>query len=184
MVHETGSTVFLSLFAIALTRADNLQIQQLCANATTCLLAVRSGLSPRRKSDSRRTGHLRRLAITVSCLCQTPAERFPQWKPALTACWLRQSTPRSSTVLVVGHGRSPVAKNIPPSFAIPNRGAGGWNCDELVVRRELLDAFEEHGMLAYTKLPSPEIAGRTRNAFVKLASIKPQKTSMKTFEIR
>ena len=46
-----GSTVFFLLFAIALTRADNQQIQQLCVNAATCLLAVRSGLSPGRKSD-------------------------------------------------------------------------------------------------------------------------------------
>ena len=48
---KLSSTVFLSLFAIALTRADNQQIQQLCVNAATCLLAVRSGLSPGRKSD-------------------------------------------------------------------------------------------------------------------------------------
>jgi len=48
---KLSSTVFLLLFAIALTRADNQQIQQLCVNAATCLLAVRSGLSPGRKSD-------------------------------------------------------------------------------------------------------------------------------------
>jgi hypothetical protein len=48
---KLGSTVFFLLFAIALTRADNQQIQQLCVNAATCLLAVRSGLSPDRKSD-------------------------------------------------------------------------------------------------------------------------------------
>jgi hypothetical protein len=48
---KLSSTVFLFLFAIALTRADNQQIQQLCVNAATCLLAVRSGLSPGRKSD-------------------------------------------------------------------------------------------------------------------------------------
>jgi hypothetical protein len=48
---KLGSTVFFLLFAIALTRADNQQIQQLCINAATCLLAVRSGLSPGRKSD-------------------------------------------------------------------------------------------------------------------------------------
>ena len=46
-----SSTVFFLLFAIALTRADNQQIQQSCVNAATCLLAVRSGLSPGRKSD-------------------------------------------------------------------------------------------------------------------------------------
>jgi hypothetical protein len=49
-----SSTVSLLLLALALTgvmRADNQQIQQLCVNATTCLLAVRSGLSPGRKSD-------------------------------------------------------------------------------------------------------------------------------------
>ena len=48
---KLSSTVFFLLFAIALTRADNQQIQQLCVNAATCLLAVRSGLSPGRKSD-------------------------------------------------------------------------------------------------------------------------------------
>ena len=48
---KLSATVFFSLFAIALTRADSQQIQQLCANAATCLLAVRSGLSPGRKSD-------------------------------------------------------------------------------------------------------------------------------------
>jgi hypothetical protein len=48
---KLSSTIFLLLFAIALTRADNQQIQQLCVNAATCLLAVRSGLSPGRKSD-------------------------------------------------------------------------------------------------------------------------------------
>jgi hypothetical protein len=48
---KLSSTVFLSLFAVALARADNQQIQQLCVNAATCLLAVRSGLSPGRKSD-------------------------------------------------------------------------------------------------------------------------------------
>jgi hypothetical protein len=46
-----SSTVFFLLFAIVLTRADNQQIQQLCVDAATCLLAVRSGLSPGRKSD-------------------------------------------------------------------------------------------------------------------------------------
>ena len=46
-----SSTVFFLLFAIVLTRADNQQIQQLCVNAALCLLAVRSGLSPGRKSD-------------------------------------------------------------------------------------------------------------------------------------
>ena len=34
-----SSTVFFLLFASALTRADNQQIQQLCVNAATCLLA-------------------------------------------------------------------------------------------------------------------------------------------------
>ena len=48
---KLSSTVFFLLFAIALTRADNQQIQQSCVNAATCLLAVRSGLSPGRKSD-------------------------------------------------------------------------------------------------------------------------------------
>jgi hypothetical protein len=48
---KLGSTVFFLLFAIVLTRADNQQIQQLCVNAAMCLLAVRSGLSPGRKSD-------------------------------------------------------------------------------------------------------------------------------------
>jgi hypothetical protein len=48
---KLSSTVFFLLFAVALTRADNQQIQQLCVNAATCLLAVRSGLSPGRKSD-------------------------------------------------------------------------------------------------------------------------------------
>jgi hypothetical protein len=48
---KLSSTAFLLLFAVALTRADNQQIQQLCINAATCLLSVRSGLSPGRKSD-------------------------------------------------------------------------------------------------------------------------------------
>ena len=48
---KLSATIFLLLFAIALTRADNQQIQQLCVNAATCLLAVRSGLSPGRKPD-------------------------------------------------------------------------------------------------------------------------------------
>jgi hypothetical protein len=48
---KLSSTVFFLLFAVALTRADNQQIQQLCVNAATCLLAVRCGLSPGRKSD-------------------------------------------------------------------------------------------------------------------------------------
>ena len=48
---KLSSTVFFLLFAIALTRADNQQTQQSCVNAATCLLAVRSGLSPGRKSD-------------------------------------------------------------------------------------------------------------------------------------
>ena len=51
MVHDTQLNGFFLLFAIVLTRADNQQIQQLCADAATCLLAVRSGLSPGRKSD-------------------------------------------------------------------------------------------------------------------------------------
>jgi hypothetical protein len=46
---KLSSTIFLLLFAIALTRPDNQQIQQLCVNAATCLLAVRSGLSLGRK---------------------------------------------------------------------------------------------------------------------------------------
>src|ERR1700722_10251422 len=48
---KLSPTVFLLLFAIALTRAGNQQIQQSCVNAATCLLAFRSGLSPGRKSD-------------------------------------------------------------------------------------------------------------------------------------
>jgi hypothetical protein len=48
---KLSSTVFFLLFSIALTRVGNQQIQQSCVNAATCLLAVRSGLSPGRKSD-------------------------------------------------------------------------------------------------------------------------------------
>jgi hypothetical protein len=48
---KLSPTVFLLLFAIALTRAGNQQIQQSCVNAATCLLAFRSSLSPGRKSD-------------------------------------------------------------------------------------------------------------------------------------
>ena len=51
-----------------------------------------------------------------------------------------------------------------------------------VVRRALLDAFEEHGLLAYTK-PEPQIAvdelGRLRKNHVNNAL----EDSMKTFEI-
>jgi hypothetical protein len=73
---KLSSTVFFLLFAIALTRADNKQIQQLCVNAATCLLAVRSGLSPGRKSDLQM--HRTPLAFGDhrSCSGQAPAERF------------------------------------------------------------------------------------------------------------
>ena len=67
MVHEMSSTVFFLLFSIALTRVDNQQIQQSYVNAATCLLAVRSGLSPGRKSD--RLNHCIYIAIWRSpCL--------------------------------------------------------------------------------------------------------------------
>ena len=48
---KLSSTVFLLAVCNRLTRADNQQIQQSCVNAATCLLAVRSSLSPGRKSD-------------------------------------------------------------------------------------------------------------------------------------
>jgi hypothetical protein len=53
---KLSSTIVLSVFALALigvTRADNQQIQQLCVNAASSLLAIRSGLSPDRKSGLR-----------------------------------------------------------------------------------------------------------------------------------
>ena len=50
MVHETRLNCFLLAVCNRTTRADNQQIQQLCVNAAF-LLAVRSGLSPGRKSD-------------------------------------------------------------------------------------------------------------------------------------
>ena len=51
-----------------------------------------------------------------------------------------------------------------------------------VTRRAVLDAFEEHGLLAYTKV-EPEIAVDELGRLRKLASIKSSKTSMKTFEV-
>jgi hypothetical protein len=54
-------------------------------------------------------------------------------------------------------------------LAIPNRGATGWNCDESRRSARIADAFEEHGLLAYTD-PEPEIAvdelGRLRKTRV------------------
>ena len=74
---KLSPTVFLLLFAIALTRAGNQQIQQSCVNAATCLLAFRPSLSLGRKSDLQMHRTIRHLAITGSCSCQTPAGRFP-----------------------------------------------------------------------------------------------------------
>ena len=49
------SSAFLGLlFALAtagVAQANNQQTQQSCVNAAICLLAVRSGLSPQRRSD-------------------------------------------------------------------------------------------------------------------------------------
>jgi hypothetical protein len=44
----------IAIFALGLTgvvRASDQQIQQACVNAAICLLAIRSGLSPHRRSD-------------------------------------------------------------------------------------------------------------------------------------
>jgi hypothetical protein len=49
-----SSAFFVSLFALAiagLAHANNQQTQQSCVNTAICLLAVRSGLSPGRRSD-------------------------------------------------------------------------------------------------------------------------------------
>jgi hypothetical protein len=52
-----------------------------------------------------------------------------------------------------------------------------------VVRRAVLDAFEEHGLLAYTKL-EPEIAVDELGRLRKTRVDKALETSMKTFEVR
>jgi len=49
-----SSAFLVLLFALAiagLAHASNQQAQQSCVNATICLLAIRSGLSPGRRSD-------------------------------------------------------------------------------------------------------------------------------------
>jgi hypothetical protein len=49
-----SSAFIVSLFALAivgLAQANNQQAQQSCVNAAICLLAIRSGLSPGRRSD-------------------------------------------------------------------------------------------------------------------------------------
>ena len=54
MVHETQLHTADRLFALALTgvvQANDQQTQQACMNAAICLLAVRSGMSPDRRSD-------------------------------------------------------------------------------------------------------------------------------------
>jgi hypothetical protein len=51
---KLSSTLPILLLALALTgvaRANNQQAQQSCVNAAICLLAVRSGLLPDRRSD-------------------------------------------------------------------------------------------------------------------------------------
>ena len=51
---KLSSTLPILLLALALTgvaRANNQQTQQSCVNAAICLLAVRSGLLPDRRSD-------------------------------------------------------------------------------------------------------------------------------------
>ena len=51
-----------------------------------------------------------------------------------------------------------------------------------LVQRALLDAFEKHGLFAYTKL-EPKIAVDELGRLRKLASIMPSKTSMKASEV-
>jgi hypothetical protein len=51
---KRSSILPIALFALALSgvvRANEQQTQQACVNAVICLLAVRSGLSPDRRSD-------------------------------------------------------------------------------------------------------------------------------------
>ena len=51
---KLSSILPIALFALALTgvvRANDQQTQQACVNAAICLLAVRSGMSPDRRSD-------------------------------------------------------------------------------------------------------------------------------------
>jgi hypothetical protein len=51
---KRGSILPIVLFALALTGvvwANDQRTQQVCVNAAICLLAVRSGLSPDRRSD-------------------------------------------------------------------------------------------------------------------------------------
>ena len=69
-------------------------------------------------------------------------------------------------------GASPVAKTDLRPWRFPNRGATGWNCNESRRSKCLLDAFEEHGLFAYTE-PESEIAvdelGRLRKTRVNKA---------------
>jgi hypothetical protein len=49
-----NSALVIFLFALTIagvTHTNNQQVQQSCVNAAICLLAVRSGSSPRRRSD-------------------------------------------------------------------------------------------------------------------------------------
>ena len=51
---KLSSAFLVLLFAVAtvgIAQANNQQAQQSCINAAICLLAVRSGLSPARRSD-------------------------------------------------------------------------------------------------------------------------------------
>jgi hypothetical protein len=79
-------TIIFFVFALALigvARADNEQIQQLCVNAATCLLAIRSGSSPNRKSGLQM--HRAFVAFddlrgsAVSDIRRTNAQK-PEWK--------------------------------------------------------------------------------------------------------
>jgi hypothetical protein len=63
-----SSALLVLLFALAIagvTHTNNQQAQQSCVNAVICLLAVRSGLSPRRQSDLQ--AHYTSFALDNQC---------------------------------------------------------------------------------------------------------------------